>query len=191
MPTRKVFPIRSVVKIVGVEREAFKAWVHGGFIQPSVYQSKGPGEGSLYDTFDCYAIKLFQYLVNAGFLRKDASFKIKSFLKFIRENGIEDSETVYIAFLTRPVGKDKMIRKSGAGITDKGRIISRKALAPGVRILMPADLDRSFRDLFIDFSNTTIPEEFDLSEVALDRVTVINFTSLKRQVDSNIKLLSD
>jgi hypothetical protein len=183
----KSYPIRDVIKIVNVEREAFKAWAHRKYVEPSVYKAKGPGEQSLYDLYDLYAIKLFSYLVSSNWPRFDASLRVKDFLSYIRKRGVKDAETIYIALLRRPIGKDKMLRKSGPRFTDTGRLISKKALAPGVRVLVPEDLEKSFKTLFLTFDDTDIPKNFDLKDVELENVTIINFSDLKRRVDMAVK----
>lgn len=187
---REDFTIKQAVEITQIPRERLKTWLLRGYIRPSIAAGVGPGRSNLYSRVDLYAIALFDHLIsNKELHRNKAGLMIRSLYRELPSTieKAERSEHVLIAFIDRPIGKDLMIRRGGAVITDDGRIISGKGLAPGVRIMTDEDLEKGFRTLFMTFDDTKIPREFDLSGVATRDILIIDFKDIKRRIDERVR----
>lgn len=60
---------------LGIKRERLKEWIAAKYISPSQTAS-GPGTKNLFSLGDLYLLKLFQYLVERGFSRREAAIRI-------------------------------------------------------------------------------------------------------------------
>lgn len=187
---RDSFTIKQAVEITQIPRERLKAWLLRGYIRPSIAAGVGPGRSNLYSRVDLYAIALFDYLVSKKRLhRNPASMMIRRLYQELPSTieKAEKSDQVLIAFIDRPIGEDLMIRRGGDVISDDGQVISGKAQAPGVRIMIDEDLEKGFRTLFVTFDDTQIPRKFDLSGVGIRDIIIIDFKDLKRRIDERLR----
>ena len=154
------FSTFDVVKILDVKRDTLKNWMDGGFIKPykKTSEGRGPGERSLFSTFQLYLIRLFQVLLYHGLSRKQAAQLIES---FSRDESSPDT--------TRDPGQSEKI------ITIfKGRSL------PSFAKTSDEFLDLSNFNFSLQIERYRYPElNFD----RYDLVHVINFEKIKREVD--------
>lgn len=179
------FTIQKVVKITGIKRDTLKAWVHHGFVEPSIEKVRGSGKQNVYSLDDLYLLMLFDKLVAGGYHRRQASRIIKS-IKMVKA---DYSTTKFLAFIKRPIAGNPqlMIRKSGPYFTKDGKLISEKAIAPEIRVIGYQDMKNSFETLFITFDDVSLPKIYDLKNIEIDSITIINFARIKNWVDSAIE----
>jgi DNA-binding transcriptional MerR regulator len=73
----EAFTTTDISKILGIKRERVKNWLTEGYISPSIQTGEGPGTKHLFSRADLYIMRLFEYLLERGFSRSDASQRIK------------------------------------------------------------------------------------------------------------------
>lgn len=187
---KEQFTIKQAVTITQVPRERLKEWLLRGYIRPSIAAGVGAGRSNLYSRIDLYVIALFDYLVSQRKLhRVKAGWMIRG-LSAVLSSTIEkakNSKSVFIAFIDRPMGKDKMTRKAGPSITDDGQLVGEKAIAPLVRVLVDEDLEKGFKTLFLTFDDTRLPADFDLSGLAVRDILIVDFKDLKNRIDERVE----
>jgi hypothetical protein len=77
---KEVFTTFDIRENLGIKIDRLKDWMNRGFISPSIQKATGQGTKNLFSRWDLYSIKLFQYLIDRGFSRKDAAESIKDFI---------------------------------------------------------------------------------------------------------------
>lgn len=76
MSSGEAFTTFQISKNLGIAYGRLREWIDRGFIKPSIQKAEGQGSKSLFDRTDVYAIKLFSYLMERGFSRKEAANRI-------------------------------------------------------------------------------------------------------------------
>jgi hypothetical protein len=67
------FTTFDIIRLFNINRNQLQPWIDGHFITPSIQKATRRGEKNLFSVDDLYRIRLFQYLLFAGFSRRDAS----------------------------------------------------------------------------------------------------------------------
>ncbi|MBW1771252.1 MAG: MerR family transcriptional regulator, partial [Deltaproteobacteria bacterium] len=76
MSPGEAFTTFQIAEKLGIKYGRLREWIDRGFIKPSIQRAGGQGSKSLFDRVDVYAIKLFSYLIERGFSRKEAAIRI-------------------------------------------------------------------------------------------------------------------
>jgi len=74
--SKKTYTTTDISRL-GTKRERLKEWMSRGYITPSVKSATGAGTKNLFNLWDLYIIKLFQYLIERGFSREDSAGRIQ------------------------------------------------------------------------------------------------------------------
>ena len=107
MSRGEVFTTFHISKKLGIKYGRLREWIDRGFIKPSIQKAGGQGSKSLFDRVDVYLIKLFSYLVERGFSRKEAARRIWVIeLTGIREELL--SSTTYVVCYMQDDLRDSM-----------------------------------------------------------------------------------
>jgi len=193
---KEEYTVKDVVKFIpGLSRDKFKEWVFRGYIKP-YKKAEGPGLGDKYGRLEVYVTALFDILVKFGFHRRKASLSIHGFTTGTDEKRKERlgwldkaDKHLWLVFFKRPVGGEIMKSNDPKRpfLTQEGRLVSDKALAPGVRIIEDKDISKSFSTLFLTYDDEEKMKDFDLSGTEPDNIHIVNFKKLKMNIDDRIK----
>lgn len=75
----KDFTTFDVERILEIKRTRLQEWINRGFVVP-FKKADGKGDKTIFTHWDLYMVKLFEYLVNRGFSRVEASLRIKTLI---------------------------------------------------------------------------------------------------------------
>lgn len=100
----KAYTTFQLQSAFGWKIDLLKDWRKRGFITPSIQEACGAGTKNLFSKLDVYMIRLFEYLVNAGFSRSEASERVKNvrFWLYNLNYDISPDMHAFLFFIKRP-----------------------------------------------------------------------------------------
>ena len=148
----------EIVKALGIPRERLRQWMNEGFVRPSQPSPK-QGSRALFTRHDVYAIALFRDLIERGLNRKEAALYVDMWL--------EDAKK-------RPV--------VGAGLYN--HLIFCSVIVDGEKKLMFSKMSVLGMPLPDEFAALGGFIQQNIKGSNWDAILVVNFTHIKKVVDS-------
>jgi hypothetical protein len=189
----KTFTTSNITKL-GIKRERLKDWMERGFIEPSIQKAEGQGTKNLFSIFDLYTIMLFNTLIEYGFSRQDAGFRIKwTFYILIKGNEADFwGNTSFLGFVRIAAEQGPIIKR----LFHSG-IKSAKALADMVDKLpkrehdimfgsfVPLPFDETSKNALSKCTPKRISFQRDIGDDC-DAITIVNLKKIRERVDNLI-----
>ena len=173
------FTTFEICEKMKIRQERLREWIDRGFVKPSVQSAQGRGTKNLFSQTDLYLIETFRCLIRRGFSRKEAGSRIAD-LALYRDSPLK-LKSVGIIGLPKKIDEPykrvnerpqpwKFKKNVNAPYDAHGDVIY-----PGVLAW------REGEQVVIDFS-----PDYQM----IDDVLVINFSKIRKQVDTAFGLKS-
>ncbi len=86
---KAAYTVRTIIKVLGIERGRAKDWIKNGYIYPSIQRSEGGRQWNLFDIEDLYLAATFKFFVDCG-IKRSAAVRLCSQLGIMSEKDRED-----------------------------------------------------------------------------------------------------
>jgi hypothetical protein len=161
---REEYTTFDVVRIIGIKMERLQDWLKRGFIKPVRQERVARGLKNYFGRLELYVIKAFQYLVENGITREEASMWVGDIRKSLELDG-----------MSRKIRPDQ-----------KQHVLDRPARKPSFIVVYKGfSLEPGKPDsIFIEKGDDKLPDVGFAHNA--DAVHVINFNKIVKWVDMRI-----